>query len=116
MKALGLKGTEVVVDLGAGPGYFTFRLAKALPNGRVVAIDSQPEMARHIHRKVLSEGLRNIQAQVAKSEDDPGLPAGADLVLVCDVLMHVKTAHTIYKPVESGTERAFPVFLITAIR
>jgi hypothetical protein len=26
------------------------------------------------------------------------------------------TAHTIYKPVESGTERAFPVFLITAIR
>ncbi|MHB8971268.1 MAG: class I SAM-dependent methyltransferase [Pirellulaceae bacterium] len=90
VKALGLKGTEVVVDLGAGPGYFTFRLAKALPNGRVIAIDSQPEMARHIHRKVLSEGLRNIQAQVAKSEDDPGLPAGADLVFVCDVLMHVK--------------------------
>ena len=83
VKALGLKGTEVVVDLGAGPGYFTFRLAKALPNGRVVAIDSQPEMARHVHRKVLNEGLRNIQAQVAKSEDDPGLPAGADLVFVC---------------------------------
>ena len=47
-------------------------------------------MARRIHRKVLSEGLRNIQAQVAKSEDDPGLPAGSDLVFVCDVLMHVE--------------------------
>ena len=84
VKALGLKGSEIVVDLGAGPGYFTFRLATALPQGRVVAIDSQAEMARHVHRKVLTEGIRNIQAQVAKSEDDPGLPAGADLVFVCD--------------------------------
>ena len=67
MKALGLEGSEVVVDLGAGPGYFTFRLAQALPNGRVIAIDSQPEMARHIHRKVLNESIHNIQAQVAKS-------------------------------------------------
>ncbi len=32
--ALGLKGTETVVDLGAGSGYFTFRFAKALPTGR----------------------------------------------------------------------------------
>ena len=39
---------------------------------------------------MLNEGIRNVQAQVAKSEDDPGLPAGADLVFVCDVLMHVK--------------------------
>lgn len=90
VKALGLSGSEVVVDLGSGPGYFTFRLAKALPSGRVIAIDSQPEMARHVHRKVLNEGVRNIQAQVAKSDDDPGLPAGVDLVFVCDVLMHVK--------------------------
>jgi FkbM family methyltransferase len=89
VKALRLKGSEVVVDLGAGPGYFTFRLAKALPNGRVIAIDNQPEMVRHIHRKAITEGIANIRAQVAKS-DDPGLPGDADVVFVCDVLMHVK--------------------------
>ena len=33
VKALGLKGSETVVDLGFGSGYFTFRLAKVLPNG-----------------------------------------------------------------------------------
>ena len=40
-----------------------------------------------------------------------GLLAAAGFTDMKDV-----TAHTIYKPVESGTERAFPVFLITAIR
>ena len=106
VKALGLKGSEIVVDLGAGPGHFTFRLAKALPNGRVIAIDSQPENGTSRPPKVLNEGIRNIQAQVAKSEDDPGLPAGADLVFVCDVLMHVKKKpkwlRAIHCPDESG--------------
>ena len=106
VNALGLKGSETVVDLGAGPGYFAFRLAKTLPRGRVVAIDSQPEMARHVHRKALTEGVRNLQAQVAKSGDDPGLPAGADLVFGCDVLMHVKQRAkwlaTIHAQMKSG--------------
>ena len=54
VKTLGLKGTESVVDLGSGSGYFTFRLSKAVPKGKVIAIDSQPEMVRHVHRKVLT--------------------------------------------------------------
>jgi predicted methyltransferase len=42
--ALGLAGTETVVDLGAGSGYFTFRFARALGAGKVVASDIAPEM------------------------------------------------------------------------
>jgi 2-polyprenyl-3-methyl-5-hydroxy-6-metoxy-1,4-benzoquinol methylase len=86
--ALGLTGVETVVDLGAGSGYFTFRLAKALPQGRVVAADIEPEMIRHIHHKVTSEGIRNVEASLIQP-DDPGIPADADLVFVCDVLHHV---------------------------
>jgi SAM-dependent methyltransferase len=89
VKALALKGTETVVDLGAGSGYFTFRLSNALPKGKVIAIDAQPEMVRHVHRKVVSEKIANVRAQVATS-DDPKLPIDADLVFVCDVLLHVK--------------------------
>ena len=40
-----------------------------------------------------------------------GLLAAAGFINMKDV-----TAHTIYKPVENGAERAFPVFLITATR
>jgi SAM-dependent methyltransferase len=87
--ALGLKGSEKVVDLGAGSGYFTFRLSKALPQGSVIAIDSEPEMVRHIHRKARTEGFANVQAQVA-TPGDPSLPGDADLIFVCDVLLHVQ--------------------------
>ncbi len=88
VRALGLAGTETVVDLGAGSGYFTFRLARALPRGRVVAIDVEPEMVRHVHHKVMTDEIPNVTA-VLGTPDDPGVPAKADLVFVCDVLHHV---------------------------
>ena len=44
--ALGLHGDETVLDLGAGSGYFSFRLARAVPRGKVVATDLEPEMIR----------------------------------------------------------------------
>ncbi|MBI5488260.1 MAG: class I SAM-dependent methyltransferase [Deltaproteobacteria bacterium] len=86
--ALQLAGTETVVDLGAGSGYFTFRLARALPLGRVIAADTEAEMIRHIHHLAMSEGVQNVQAELIPP-DDPRIPPDADLVFVCDVLHHV---------------------------
>jgi len=87
--ALGLTGKETVVDIGAGSGYFSFRLARAVPQGKVIALDVEPEMIRHIHHKVMIEGVRNLQVAIAKP-DDPGVPAEADLVFMCDVLHHIQ--------------------------
>ena len=105
VESLGLKGSELVADLGAGSGYFTFRLSKALPQGGVIAIDTEPEMVRHVHRKVITGEWPNVRAQVGKP-DDPGLPPDADLVFVCDVLMHVpqksEWLKTIHSQMKSG--------------
>lgn len=109
--ALGLKGSETVVDLGAGPGYFTFRLSRVLPQGSVFAIDSQPEMVRHVHRKVKTEGYTNIHAQVAKP-NDPGLPREADLVFVCNVLMHVRNRAIWLKRIHSQMRNGSRLVLI----
>jgi SAM-dependent methyltransferase len=86
--ALGLTGSEVVADLGAGSGYFTFRFAGMLPRGRVVAIDIEPEMVRHVHHQAMVRGLSNVEATLADASD-PSVPASADVVFVCDVLHHV---------------------------
>jgi 2-polyprenyl-3-methyl-5-hydroxy-6-metoxy-1,4-benzoquinol methylase len=86
--ALGLRGTETVMDLGAGSGYFAFRLAKALPQGKVIAAEIEPEMIRHIHHKALTESVRNIEPRLIQARD-PEMPEGVDLVFVCDVLHHV---------------------------
>jgi SAM-dependent methyltransferase len=87
--ALGLTGKETVVDVGAGSGYFSFRLARAVPEGKVIALDVDPEMIRHIHHKAMTEDVRNVQVAFAKP-DDPGVPADADLVFMCDVLHHIQ--------------------------
>ena len=86
--SLGLEGTETVVDLGAGSGYFSFRFARALPKGKVVAADPEAEMIRHIHHRAMAEGINNIEAKLI-APADPSLPPGADVIFVCDVLHHV---------------------------
>lgn len=86
--ALGLAGNETVVDVGAGSGYFSFRLARALPRGTVIATDIQPEMVRHMHHKAMSQGIQNVLVVLGDGAD-PGVPPSADLVFVCDVLHHV---------------------------
>src|SRR6185436_7194798 len=42
--AMELKETDVVADIGAGTGYFTFRIAQRVPRGKVLAVDIQQEM------------------------------------------------------------------------
>jgi len=89
VKALALQGDETVFDLGAGSGCFSFKLAQAVPRGKVVAADLEPEMIRHIHHKAMTEGGTNLTPVIIKA-DDPQVPGEADLVFVCDVLHHVQ--------------------------
>ncbi len=86
--AVGLMGTETIFDLGAGSGYFTFRFARALPSGKIIAADTEAEMVRHIHHKAMTEGVRNVEARLIQAAD-PEVPGDADIVFVCDVLHHV---------------------------
>ncbi len=46
IKALELKSDAVVADIGAGTGYFTVRLAKAVPEGKVIASDVENPCSR----------------------------------------------------------------------
>lgn len=84
LESLRLEADDVVADLGAGTGYFTFRLAPLVPEGRVFAVDIQPEMLRIIEARAEEEGVENV-APVLGSETSPGLrPASTDLTLVVD--------------------------------
>jgi SAM-dependent methyltransferase len=89
IRELHLSGAERIADVGAGSGYFTFRFARALPQGMVYAIDIEPEMLRHIHHKAMTEGVNNVEV-IKSTPDDPKVPADVDLVFVCDVIHHVK--------------------------
>ncbi|HEV2494142.1 MAG TPA: class I SAM-dependent methyltransferase [Terriglobia bacterium] len=86
LDALELRGGEVVADLGAGSGYFTFRIApKVGKTGKVLAVDLQDEMLDTIRRRAQALKVTNVE-EVKASETDPALPLnGVDLVLMVDV-------------------------------
>jgi predicted methyltransferase len=86
VRTMGLKNGDVVADLGAGTGYFTRRLAKAVgPSGRVYAVDIQPEMLSRLKENMEKAGVRNV-VSILGTNDDPKLPPGSlDWALLVDV-------------------------------
>ncbi|GAA4407047.1 class I SAM-dependent methyltransferase [Nibrella viscosa] len=84
LKALDLKPTDVVADIGAGTGYFTFRIAPAVPQGRVLAVDIQPEMIDYLNAGKRKNKTANVEA-VLGTIDNPKLPpTSIDVALLVD--------------------------------
>ena len=83
--ALRLRPGMIVADLGAGTGYFVPHLSKTVgPDGWVLAVDTEPEMVRHLGARARREGTGNVLPVLA-SPDDPFLPRGrVDRVLIVD--------------------------------
>src|SRR5512144_1477503 len=53
IQALKIKPGEVLADIGAGSGYFSLRLAQHVgANGRLYAVDVNPDMIRHLNRRI----------------------------------------------------------------
>ena len=72
--ALNLKSGEVIADIGAGSGYFTFQLARHVGDkGKVYAVDVSPEMILHINRRIRELKANNVVTLLA-DPDDPLLP------------------------------------------
>ena len=85
IRALGLKPGDVVADIGAGTGYFSFRIAPLVPQGKVIAVDIQPEMLGMIEDKQHANGIRNVEPLLGAIDDPKLAPASVDLVLMVDV-------------------------------
>jgi ubiquinone/menaquinone biosynthesis C-methylase UbiE len=90
--ALGLKPGQTAADIGAGSGYFTFRLARAVgPGGRVYAVDIEPGMVAAIGERAESEQGGDVVTGIVAEPDDPKLPDGKiDLVLVVNTIHHIE--------------------------
>ncbi len=84
--ALDLRPGEIVADLGAGSGYFTFRMAPIVAEtGKVLAVEIQEAMLNTLRIRTAALKATNVEV-VQGSEIDPHLPVtGVDLVLVVDV-------------------------------
>lgn len=85
VEKLPLSPTDVVADIGAGTGYFAFRIAQRVPQGKVLAVDIQQEMLDVMARRIEQSSVANVEL-IKGQTDNPNLPAGTvDLILLVDV-------------------------------
>lgn len=84
VKNLPLQPDDTVADIGAGTGYFSFRMAERVPQGKVVAVDIQQQMLDMIESRKAQGMPQNVEP-VLGTERDPRLPPGSiDLILLVD--------------------------------
>jgi predicted methyltransferase len=87
LEVLNIKPGNVVVDVGCGPGYFTFKFADLVgPSGRVYALDPRDVHIMYINRLVQKYGLHQVRTiQVFPEDRDPPVQEKADRVFMCSL-------------------------------
>jgi ubiquinone/menaquinone biosynthesis C-methylase UbiE len=98
VKALELKNGGIIADIGAGTGYFSRRLARAVaPDGKVYAVDIAADILAYLQKRAAQEDIHNIVSVVSRV-DDPMLRANSiDLAFFCDTTHHIEQRVEFYR-------------------
>jgi cyclopropane fatty-acyl-phospholipid synthase-like methyltransferase len=105
LDALHLQRTALVADIGAGTGYFSVRIAKRIPGGKIFAADIEPDMVRYLGERARLEHLTNL-VPVQASADAANLPEPVDLALVVDTYHHIGNRNQYFAKLKSSLRPA----------
>jgi ubiquinone/menaquinone biosynthesis C-methylase UbiE len=110
---LNLKPTDVVADIGAGTGYFSFRIAPLLTgNGKVYAVDIQPEMIEILNFLKVEKNILNVEP-VLSNDMSPQLPTGSiDLALMVDAYHEFNYPHEMMQGIVNAMKPDARVVLV----
>ena len=87
IEKLGINPTDVVVDFGCGPGYYTIELAKNAK--KVEAVDLSPEMLKNAQRKAEKAGMKNIEYLQSDGKSLQLESGSVDMILLVTVYHEV---------------------------
>lgn len=91
VQRMNLKSGDIVVDIGAGTGYFTRLFAKAVgTQGKAIGLDIEASMVEYMKEDARKLSLKNYEARVVKP-DDPELAAkSVDVIFICNTYHHIE--------------------------
>ncbi len=93
---LALKPGMNVADVGAGTGYYARRMALRVgPEGKVYAIDVQPQMLRVLEATAKRPGYGNIVPVLGTDDDVKLAEASIDLAIMVDVYHELEFPHEV---------------------
>lgn len=81
---LDLAQDAVIADIGAGSGYYSFRIAPLVPRGKVIAVDIQQEMLDFLKAESAKREVTNVQPHLGAIDDIKLPPDTLDAALMVD--------------------------------
>ena len=107
-----LEADDVVADIGAGTGYFSFRIANQVPQGKVLAVDIQPEMLTLIEQRKQEQGIGNIDGILGQI-DNPNLPPNSiDAAIMVDAYHEFSHPYEMIKGIYEALRPGGRIFLL----
>lgn len=113
IEALEIKPGQTVADLGAGSGYFSFRMApKVGSTGKILAVDIQQEMLDVVRKRAQQLKVTNVDT-LRSTEADSKLPADSvDLLLMVDVYHELEYPYEVMQSVVKALKPGGRVALV----
>lgn len=112
IKNLPVNHNSVVADIGAGSGYYTFRIAKRVPDGLVYAVEIQDPAIKYLEEKSKELGFDNVKT-IKGSEKSPNLPENAiDLAIMVDVYHELLYPHEVLQEIKKSLKPDGKLLLI----
>ena len=103
LTALQAQPGKRIADVGAGEGFYSLRIAKAVgPTGRVTAVDVSEKSLEKLRGRLQQDNVSNVDVVVG-AVDDPRLPAGTfDAVLIYNAYHEMTSPEPILKAIFSA--------------
>ena len=93
IEKLPIEKNSTVADIGAGTGYYTFKICYKVPQGRVYAVEIQDDAVNYLKNKVGQLDINNVTVIKGK-EQSPELPENSlDLAMMVDVYHELTYPH-----------------------